>query len=349
MRIAILGAGISGLTLGYYLKESQPGCEIEIFEKSARVGGNIRTVKQSGFVFEQGPRGVRPKGKGAEVLELSHDVGLGSEVIFANKEASVRYIYCDRSLHKAPLSLGSVITSPLTRGWMKALWKDVTAKPYNVPDETLGSFSRRRFGESITQNIIDPLASGVWAGDIERLSFHSVFPALANIESKHGSFIKGWARKHNGKSQKSKIKSALFSFRHGMQMLPYYLSRRLEKNLRLSTPIEDLTFSDGKFRLYSQGVSWSFDKVITTLPAYQNATLLTEAHDELIRNLKDIEYAPLAIVSLGFDRKVNPYRGFGYLVPHQEREMILGAVWNDQTFREHSDNNASSMTVMIGG
>ncbi|MCH7590205.1 protoporphyrinogen oxidase [PVC group bacterium] len=146
-----------------------------------------------------------------------------------------------------------------------------------------------------------------------------------------------------------KIKSALFSFRHGMQMLPYYLSRRLEKNLRLSTPIEDLTFSDGKIRLYSQGESWSFDKVITTLPAYQNTTLLTGVHDELIRNLKDIEYAPLAIVSLGFGRKVNPYRGFGYLVPHQEREMILGAVWNDQTFREHSDNNSSSMTVMIGG
>ncbi|MEM7794068.1 MAG: FAD-dependent oxidoreductase [Cyanobacteria bacterium P01_C01_bin.118] len=44
MKIAIVGAGISGLLTAYLLKKKQPNASITLFEKSDRVGGNVHTV-----------------------------------------------------------------------------------------------------------------------------------------------------------------------------------------------------------------------------------------------------------------------------------------------------------------
>ena len=44
MKIAIVGAGISGLLTAYLLRKKQPNASIILFEKSDRVGGNVHTV-----------------------------------------------------------------------------------------------------------------------------------------------------------------------------------------------------------------------------------------------------------------------------------------------------------------
>lgn len=43
MKIAIIGAGVSGLTTAYYLKKYAPATEVHIYEKSLKVGGNANT------------------------------------------------------------------------------------------------------------------------------------------------------------------------------------------------------------------------------------------------------------------------------------------------------------------
>ncbi|WP_299405472.1 FAD-dependent oxidoreductase [Acaryochloris sp. IP29b_bin.148] len=45
MKIAIIGAGISGLLAAYLLKKKRPDASITIFEKNTRVGGNVQTVQ----------------------------------------------------------------------------------------------------------------------------------------------------------------------------------------------------------------------------------------------------------------------------------------------------------------
>ena len=43
MKIAIIGAGVSGLSAAYFLLEKNPDAEIEIFEKSSEIGGRVST------------------------------------------------------------------------------------------------------------------------------------------------------------------------------------------------------------------------------------------------------------------------------------------------------------------
>ncbi len=48
MKIAIVGAGISGLATAFFLKKNRPDLHIEIFEKDNQVGGRLATQKISG-------------------------------------------------------------------------------------------------------------------------------------------------------------------------------------------------------------------------------------------------------------------------------------------------------------
>src|SRR5690349_18000100 len=64
-KIAILGAGISGLSLAWFLNKKAPGAfDISIFDSKNRVGGWLHTIEQNGQLFECGPRSLRTAGSG---------------------------------------------------------------------------------------------------------------------------------------------------------------------------------------------------------------------------------------------------------------------------------------------
>lgn len=54
-RIAIIGAGITGLSAAHYLRRDYPNAEIDVYEQSDRVGGKIKTYRKDGYTIELGP------------------------------------------------------------------------------------------------------------------------------------------------------------------------------------------------------------------------------------------------------------------------------------------------------
>ena len=51
--VVIIGAGLTGLTMAFYLKKA--GINFRIIDKSAKTGGVIQTIREKGFVYETGP------------------------------------------------------------------------------------------------------------------------------------------------------------------------------------------------------------------------------------------------------------------------------------------------------
>src|SRR5699024_9656808 len=58
-------------------------------------------------------------------------------------------------------------------------------------DQPVGPFFRRRFGNEVVENLIEPLLSGVYSGDINYMSLQATFPQFAEAEKKHRSLILG--------------------------------------------------------------------------------------------------------------------------------------------------------------
>ena len=56
--IAVIGAGVSGLSCAWWLQ--QAGLDVEVFEAADRVGGKVQSVKEAGVAFETGPHTLLP-------------------------------------------------------------------------------------------------------------------------------------------------------------------------------------------------------------------------------------------------------------------------------------------------
>jgi len=353
-KIAVLGAGISGLATGYFLKKECPGVELRIFEKEDRVGGLIETVMHDGRIFEMGARGMRPGGKGRSTLDFVREIGLGEQMVLANKEAKVRFLLMDGRLRKVPVTPLTAVFSPVTRGIFTAIYKDIRIKPGSPrsEDESIEEFSRRHFGKVITRNLIEPIVAGIWGGDIGKLSAGATLPILVEMEKKHGSMLKAlFKRRHTSVSPQDErtIEAGLYTFKKGMAQLAEQLAGHLGDQLHLSSNIIRIERGKERYNLIFEDGVYEADTVISTLPAYILAGLVRDSIPGLNVLLNEVEYVSMAVVQLAYARRVNPCKGFGYLVAGKEQEDLLGVLWNSETFPELNGGSGSTFTVFMGG
>ena len=107
--VCIVGAGITGLTLAYYLQRS--GLRVRVLEKAGTPGGVMQTEISDGFLFDQGPSGTFFKT--AAVDQLIDDLGLRNRLQFANDDVANRYIVKDGSLQQVSMRPLAFLSSGL--------------------------------------------------------------------------------------------------------------------------------------------------------------------------------------------------------------------------------------------
>jgi oxygen-dependent protoporphyrinogen oxidase len=321
-KIAILGAGISGLAVAWWLKERWGGkVDLAIYEKSDRVGGLIRSTTEEGFHCEWGPRGFRPAGKGEVTLELVKAIGLEKELLAASDNARARYIGYGGKLHRfSPLFL-------LKQGVIGACFHDFSTPATQLEDESIAQFSRRRFNRRITERIIDPMVIGTFGGHADLLSVRSCFPLLWNWEQLYGSVLKGFIRGRKGKKRTPR-QPALYTFSKGMELLPKTIAERLEIPIYLNRHIKNWDEVES-------------DRVISTLPAYALAPLLPSP--------PPIDYSTLSLVHLGWNQRVLKKSGYGFLLPSEEKAGVLGMTWDSEMFPQFNQGLQTRATAMILG
>jgi len=348
-KVAILGAGITGLTFAYYLKKYHPNIDLVILEESARAGGVVFSEKKEECIFEWGPRGIRPKGKGQLVLELAEELGLWEALVFADDKAKKRYLYHDGKLQVLPYSLRSLLFSPYLKLFIKAIYRDIRAVKYDG-DETIADFVDRHFGVELRNLFFDSMVSGIWAGDIEKMSISATLPLLKKLECKKGSVIKALSS-HKAMPVDSKQYSkgvtskALISFKDGLQTIVEALKEHLQDHIEYDVKLDRIDFSD-QVEIVVNGESQFVDELISTIPAHK---LSVYVKSDLSTILNSIHYSPVAVLNLKLLKSELDFDGFGFLVPSKENSVVLGMVANSNTFPEHAADGCIVNTVMMGG
>lgn len=217
MRVIVIGGGISGLSCAWRLH--QLGASLLVLEQSPRAGGVIKTVQPGGCLFECGPQSfLSTEG----LLELIRSVGLEQELLRADPKAP-RYVVRGGRLESVPLSPGALFSSPLLSPRSKfALLAEPFRRRRPLPeDESVAEFVRREFSEELLERLVAPMVSGIYAGDPERLSLRSAFPAVYAWKKEHGSVIRGAIK---SRPAKDKPAATLCTLRGGVAALP----RRIE-------------------------------------------------------------------------------------------------------------------------
>lgn len=358
--IVVLGAGISGLTCSYYLKQlansSGYPLQISLLEASARPGGWIATREVDGCLCELGARSVRPQGRGRLFLELIEQLDLQSKLFGNRQEAKARYLWHEGSLCPLPSSLPSLISSPLTSRLWPLLWRDLTYPKGTRSDETIYDFISHHSSSQFAERLFDPMMSGIFAGDIRQLSAEACLPQLKKLERAYGSLVWGLLRqgKKEQKPSSQLIESmqsfSLVSLQGGMEQLIHALAKELQGLLQLRHRcLAIASLPGGRLRIELEGATTiEADQVVSALPAPQLAKLLQREAASIAHSLERLASASsLVSLSLIWKKPPSEKKGFGYLVASHYKEAILGCVWDSQLFPQPSQK--ALMTVMMGG
>ncbi len=367
-RIVIIGGGIAGLSAAYYAKKNIPDAHVTMIESNSYWGGKIITDRvpfEGGqFIIEGGPDtflATKPWG-----VALCKELGLDERLHGTNPNQKNTYVLNKGQLLPLPDGLAMMIPTNVeailrTRlvSWVgKArMGLDFIQPAKSLSgDESLGAFVSRRLGREAYENLIEPLMSGIYAGDGDQLSLASTFPYLRDLEIKYGSLARGaleMRKKSNGKAVQGS-RSAFLTPTTGLAEIVEKLVDRLKANgvdLRLNTRALRIAQFESCYNVdLADGSSIEADSLILATPAYVSGTLISSIDPDLASTLQGIRYASTATVSLAYRLSNVPRAldGYGYVIPRREGRKALACTWTSTKFPHRAPDGYALIRVFVG-
>lgn len=384
-RIAIIGGGISGLTAAYELELARKrGAAIDwhLYEASDRLGGIIETMRYSTpegeFILEGGPDGWVSEKPWAR--ELAIELGLEPELIYSNDATRKTYILIDGKLQAIPDRMRMMIPEDLSALEGSPLFSESAKKAYaeevnradelkaSAPDhdESVADFVRRHFGDEVLNTLAAPLLSGVFGGDVHKLSVRAVMPQFVAIEREHGSLIAGLQVRTQ---QRTQVPQPIFSsLRRGIASLIEALAAKLPvERVHMSSSVCSLLVDTDEWflEIHTAGrrprMSDYFDHVIFATPVDVVRKLGIVLLDEVLRSstgrfmrLAPTEASSAILAAMAWPteaaKQFSVPQGFGLLIPHSSnKEQLLACTFVDQKFPDRAPQGARILRAFFGG
>lgn len=357
-RVAVLGAGITGLTAAYELhslaRKRGRTLEVSILEAGPGAGGKVVTKRVDGLILEGGPDSFLAK---PSAMDLIKELGLSGELVESDVRHQWVYVYSRGRLRRLPAGMNLIAPSRMLpfvfsdliswKGKFRAVLEPWVKPSDDLADESLADFVRRRLGPEVLDVIAAPLLSGIFAGDAEAMSLASTFPQLRDMEKKGGLL-----RSARALAQPAAKRGMFVTLKGGLS--------RLTETLLAKLPPETLKPQTRVLGLSRRGSVWNIrtDKgvleaqaVISTLPASSLADVTADLDGELSNVLREIPFASTGTVSLAYDAKdlPAPWQGFGFLVPRSEGKAITAATFTSNKFPGRVPEGRVLIRCFLGG
>jgi oxygen-dependent protoporphyrinogen oxidase len=352
--VAIIGAGITGLTAAFRLH--QRGFAVKVFEQAPQPGGSIRTIREAGYLIEGGPNTLM---LGAlEAKQLIRDIGLEPVMQVANRVAKKRFICRNGKFLPVPMGPGSFFSTKLFSFRTKAaiFGELLSRRKERTEDLSLADLVSEHFTPELVDYALNPLIAGIYAGDPAQLSVRHAFPMLWDAERSHGSLLRGMMAAGKAKRARGEGRASLVSFPDGLQAITDTLAGKLPAGaLQCGTTVKAVVPGTPHRLTWEQNnrtATDEFDRVIFAVPAAALAQLTIGSGPERpLAVLDDIIQPPVSSLFLGYrrDQVGHPLDGFGGLVPAVEHRSVLGMLFTSTLFPNRAPDGHVGLTVFVGG
>ncbi|MBD1380696.1 protoporphyrinogen oxidase [Metabacillus arenae] len=361
--VTIIGGGLTGLSAAYYLKREiqnqQLEVELSLIEASPRLGGKIQTVRRNGFTIERGPDSFLERKESAP--QLVKDLGLESKLV--NNATGKSYVLANDKLH--PMPEGAVMGIPtqimpfVTTGLFSVGGKARAAADFLLPakningDQSLGQFFRRRLGDQVVENLIEPLLSGIYAGDIDQLSLMSTFPQFYKVEQEHRSLILGLKKStpKSNQTYKAERKKGIFqTVQGGLQTIIEAFEENLSDiNLLKGTKVLDIKKSDDKYEItLSNGDKMESDSIILAAPHTVVPAILKD--HALFDYFKAMPSTSVATVAMAFPKNAvrMDQEGTGFVISRNSDYTITACTWTHKKWPHTTPDDQVMLRAYVG-
>jgi oxygen-dependent protoporphyrinogen oxidase len=387
-RIAIIGGGISGLTAAYELELARKrGADIDwhLYEATDRLGGIIETTRHSTpegeFILEGGPDGWVSEKPWAR--ELAVELGLEDQLIYSNDAARKTYILIDGKLQPIPYRMRMMVPEDLSALDDSSLFSKSAKQAYaneltraeelktDAPthDESVANFVQRHFGDEVLNTLAAPLLSGVFGGDVHKLSVRAVLPQFVAMEREYGSLIAALQSKSR---QPTLTAQPIFtSLRNGMASLVEALAAQLP-NERITKEIEPWPLEDGGWAVLAgkpdrtflcfttyrtrseRDIAEGFDHILVATPLDVTRSFTGPTGIPLGTYLPTNSSSAILVAFAWTNDTARAFTipfGFGFLVPQASasEQQLLACTFVDQKFPHRAPEGARVTRAFFGG
>jgi oxygen-dependent protoporphyrinogen oxidase len=338
----VIGGGITGLAAAHALGRGGSDLDVTLLERDDRLGGKILTEKQDGLTFEGGADAF--VARDSAILQLCDDLQLRSRLIAPDVFGA--HIWSGGQMKMLPpdwafglpASVSSLMGTDLVSfgGRLRALWDLVAPGKLTGDDISVGELVRRRFGDELLEQTVDPLLAGSRAGTADDISLAAAMAPVDSVARGSASITRGLgAARREGKLPQGP--PPFLGLPEGMQGLVDRLSQSLPPvAVRTGTEARRIATSGTGYEVHlAHGKAIPADAVILATPAFAAAELLDALTPEAARQLYGIQYASVAVAVLAYEGGIGsvPASGSGFLVPSRDRRVLSACTWYSKKWR----------------
>ena len=335
--IAVIGAGIAGLTAAYYLKKY--GYTVTVYEAANRVGGRMTTDKIDDCLIDSGAQFLSPYY--STLMPLIDELGMQSQLIEISPWVGIVRDHTIRKISPnhffSPLFSGYFSFSESCRflfqlkRWQEkilALPLDDYAAWQDFDNESAAQFIKREFGEYVLEYMTEPQMQGYYYQSPEQVSKIQAL-MLLNFAMRKGK---------------------LLNFSQGIGSLPEKLGSFLD--VKLNCAISSINIDPvGEISLTSEADKFHADRVVLATTASVAKSLFKSAN-ELENDLLQSKYSSTINIAIATNTNwklpASLNKLYGLVIPRRERQKIA-AITIESNKNKHCTKNGELLDIMLDG
>ncbi|MEU2395522.1 protoporphyrinogen oxidase [Streptomyces sp. NPDC007369] len=338
----VIGGGIAGLAAAHRLLGA--GIGVTLLEAGPRLGGKLYAGELAGARVDLGAESVLARRP--EALELARAVGLGGAL--QPPATTTAHLWTRGALR--PMPRGHVMGVPgdlaplaasgvLSAEGLARIGAEADLPPAEIgEDVAVGDYVAARLGREVVDRLVEPLLGGVYAGDAYRLSMRAAVPQLFEAARTHASLGEAVRELQRRAAQQPQQAGPVFSgIEGGIGRLPQAVAdacRAAGARIATDTPVCGLRRTpEGGWQVVTGTGTVAADAVVLAVPAEPAARLLDGLAPAAAAELRTVEYASMALVTMAFRRSDLPAvitdgRASGFLVPPVDGRTIKASTFS---------------------
>lgn len=286
-RVAIVGAGLSGLTAGYRLQ--QAGWEVEVFEATNHSGGRVQTVRSDGYAIDTGASALGSTYH--SYIELADELGvelrLTAPYIGIRRAGTTHVLDMNHmvrtGLTTPLLSLGAKLRIPrlavdvaVAKARGRLDYADMS-KAAPLDTESARAYATRALSSEIDSYLCEPIVRTMLIADTDKVSKVELFSGIGNIFT-------------------AKILAAA----GGQGRMAEALAERLK--VHLQTPVTEVRRTENGVRVAYSGSTSDYDACVVTCVLPEAAAICVDDRPVLEPLNDDLGYTQCVSVAVGTTR-----------------------------------------------
>ena len=296
IKYAILGGGLTGVTLAHFLKEA--GDEVVVLEKEDRIGGLCKSETRNGFTFDCGGSHIIFS-RDTEVLSFMQNV-LEENKDFRNRNTKIfykgRYVKYpfENGLSELPKEDLFFCINEYVKN-LVAVEKGEVSEPQNFRDWIYATF-----GKGIAECYLVPYNEKIWNYPTEKMSKHwmdgrvprppveDIIKSAVDIETEGYTHQSVFAYPIDG----------------GIEALVQAIARPVVDDIKTSFTVTSVRKTDAGWEISNGSETIVADRVISTIPLQVLLSTLEDVPAEIQDAVSALRYNSIACISVGFKGEI---------------------------------------------